>query len=261
MLRALFSGRTGMTGQQLQLDTIANNLANVNTAGFKKSRAQFEDLYYQEIKAMGSQTPDGGRVPAGIQVGLGVEPTSVQKIFTQGSLTETGNDLDWAISGNGFYKVIHNGENYYTRAGSFSLDANGDVVTQNGDRLQPQITVPQGTVSMRIDNNGLFTALDAQQKVLATVQLTMDSFINPSGLRSSGANLFQETEASGAPVEANPGTQGLGTIQQRFTEVSNVDVTEELVNMIITQRAYEVNSKTIQTADQMLQVANGLVVR
>ena len=259
MIRSLFSGRTGMTGQQLQLDTIANNLANVNTAGFKKSRTQFEDLYYQEIRAMGTETADGGRVPSGIQVGLGVRPTSVQKIFTQGSIVETGNDLDWAIEGNGFYKIVRDGQDYFTRAGAFSLNAEGNVVTQNGDRLQPEFTVPQGTISLGINNNGLLTAKDAQQQVLATVQITLHSFINPGGLRSSGANLFQETPASGAPTEANPGNDGLGTIQQRFSEVSNVDVTEELVNMIITQRAYEVNSKSVQTADKLLEVANTLV--
>ncbi|MFA6282809.1 MAG: flagellar basal-body rod protein FlgG [Desulfurivibrionaceae bacterium] len=259
MIRSLFSGRTGMTGQQLQLDTIANNLANVNTAGFKKSRAQFEDLYYQELRAMGTETADGTRVPAGIQVGLGVRPTSVQKIFTQGSLTETGNDLDFAIEGTGFFKVVRDGEDYFTRAGAFSLDADGNVVTQNGDRLQPEFTVPQGTTSIAINNNGLLTAKDAQQQVLATVQLTLHSFVNPGGLRSIGSNLFLETEASGAPTEANPGTDGMGTIQQRFIEVSNVDVTEELVNMIITQRAYEVNSKSVTTADKLLEVANTLV--
>ena len=259
MIRALFSGRTGMTGQQLQLDTIANNLANVNTAGFKKSRAQFEDLYYQEIRSMGTETADGGRVPSGIQVGLGVRPTSVQKIFTQGSLTETGNDMDWAIEGAGFFKVLRDGQDYYTRSGAFTLDSNGNVVTQNGDRLQPEFTVPQGTTSIAIDNNGLLTAKDAQQQVVGTAQITLQSFINPGGLRSLGANLFQKTLASGDPAEANPGQEGLGTIQQRFIEVSNVDVTEELVNMIITQRAYEVNSKAVTTADKLLEVANTLV--
>ena len=259
MIRALFSGRSGMTGQQLQLDTIANNLANVNTAGFKKSRAQFEDLFYQEIRAMGTETADGNRVPTGIQVGLGVRPTSVQKIFTQGSLTETGNDLDWAIEGRGFFKVLRDGQDYFTRAGAFSLDGDGNVVTQNGDRLQPEITVPPEAVSIGINSNGLLTAKDAQQNEILTVQITLHSFINPGGLRSYGANLFQETLASGAPTEANPGVDGLGTIQQRFMEVSNVDVTEELVNMIITQRAYEVNSKAVTTADKLLEVANTLV--
>ncbi|HCC54028.1 MAG TPA: flagellar basal-body rod protein FlgG [Desulfobulbaceae bacterium] len=259
MIRSLFSGRTGMTGQQLQLDTIANNLANVNTAGFKKSRTQFEDLYYQEIRAMGTQTADGGRVPSGIQVGLGVRPTSVQKIFTQGSVVETGNDLDLAIEGGGFFKVVRDGLDYFTRAGAFSLDADGNMVTQNGDRLQPEFTVPAGAVKIDVNSSGLITAKDAQQQVLATVQLTLTNFINPGGLRSTGSNLFQETTASGTPIEANPGSEGMGTIQQRFSEVSNVDVTEELVNMIITQRAYEVNSKSVTTADKLLEVANTLV--
>jgi len=259
MIRSLFSGRTGMTGQQLQLDTIANNLANVNTSGFKKSRAQFEDIYYQELRAMGTETVDGGRVPAGIQVGLGVRPTSVQKIFTQGSLIETGNELDFAIEGAGFFKVVRDGQDYFTRAGTFSLDADGNIVTQNGDRLQPEFTVPQGTTTISLGNTGLLTAKDAQQQVLATAQLTLHSFINSGGLRSVGSNLFIETDASGAPTEANPGSEGMGTVLQRFSEVSNVDVTEELVNMIITQRAYEVNSKSVQTADKLLEVANTLV--
>ncbi|MFZ5775711.1 MAG: flagellar basal-body rod protein FlgG [Thermodesulfobacteriota bacterium] len=259
MIRSLFSGRTGMNAQQLQLDTIANNLANANTAGFKKSRAQFEDLYYQELRAMGTETADGGQIPSGIQVGLGVRPTSVQKIFTQGSLTETGNELDWAIEGTGFFRVVRNGEEYYTRSGAFTQDADGYIVTQNGDRLQPEFAVPAGTTSIAIDHNGLLTARDAQQQVLGTVQITLNSFINPGGLRSLGSNLFQETVASGAPTEANPGTEGMGTLVQRFVEVSNVDVTEEMVNMIITQRAYEVNSKSVQTADKLLEVANTLV--
>ncbi|HIJ78608.1 MAG: flagellar basal-body rod protein FlgG [Desulfobulbaceae bacterium] len=258
MIRSLFSGRTGMTGQQLQLDTIANNLANVNTSGFKKSRAQFEDLYYQELRAMGTETTGGSQVPSGIQIGLGVRPTSVQKIFTQGSLTETGNELDWAIEGDGFFKINHNGEDYYTRAGAFTLDADGYIVNQNGDRVQPEFAVPEGTQVISINQNGLLSAKDSEQQILASTQVTLHKFINPGGLRSVGGNLFKETDASGAPNEANPGTNGLGTISQRFMEVSNVDVTEELVNMIITQRAYEVNSKSVQTADKLLEVANTL---
>lgn len=258
MMRGLFTGKTGMTGQQLQLDTIANNLANVNTSGFKKSRIQFEDLFYQEIKAVGTETVDGGQVPAGIQVGLGAVPTSVQKIFTQGSLTETGNELDWAIEGNGFFQVIEDGEEFYTRAGVFTLDGDGFIVTQNGARLQPEFSVPPEAVSITIDSNGMLSAKDADQQIIANVQLTLHSFVNPGGLRSVGSNLFRETEASGAPTEANPGTDGLGTIVQRFIEISNVDVTEELVNLIITQRAFEVNSQTVDTADQMLEVANSL---
>lgn len=259
MIRSLYSGRTGMTGQQLQLDTIANNLANVNTAGFKKSRAQFEDIYYQEIRAMGTETADGGMVPSGIQVGLGVRPTSVQKIFTQGSLSETGNELDWAIEGNGFFQIIRDGEEYYTRSGAFTLDANGFIVTQNGDRLQPEFAVPQGTVIISVNANGILTAKDAQQQILSTAQVTLHNFVNPGGLRSVGSNLFRETEASGPAMEANPGSEGAGTIMPRYMEVSNVDVTEELVNLIITQRAFEVNSKSVQTADKLLEVANTLV--
>ncbi len=258
MIRALYSGRTGMSGQQLQLDTISNNLANVNTAGFKKSRAQFEDLYYQEIRAMGVETADGGRVPGGIQVGLGVLPTSVQKIFTQGSLTETGNDLDIAIEGRGFFQVMRNGEEFYTRAGAFSRDQDGFIVTQNGERLQPEFALPPEAISINIDRSGVIQAKDAAQQVVATAQLTLFDFINPGGLRAEGGNLFRPTDASGDPREADPGIDGLGTTLQRFIEVSNVDVTEELVNLIVTQRAYELNSKSIQTADQILEVANTL---
>lgn len=259
MIRALYSGRTGMTGQQLQLDTISNNLANVNTTGFKKSRTQFEDLFYQEIRAMGTQTVDGGQVPSGIQVGLGVQPTSVQKIFTQGSLSETGNDLDWAIEGRGFFQIIRNGEELYTRAGAFTRDADGFIVTQNGDRLQPEFAIPPEAVTVTIGPSGLLEAKDAAQQVVGSAQVTLYDFVNPGGLRAEGANLFKRTEASGEAREANPGTEGLGLILQRFTEVSNVDVTEELVNLIITQRAFEVNSKTVQTADQLLEISNNLV--
>ncbi len=258
MMRGLFTGKTGMTGQQLQLDTISNNLANVNTAGFKKSRIQFEDLFYQEIKAVGTETVDGGQIPAGIQVGLGVIPTSVQKIFTQGSLTETGNELDWAIEGRGFFQIIQNGEEFYTRAGVFTLDADGFIVTQNGGRLQPEFSVPQEAVTISIDSNGMLSAKDANQQIVANVQLTLHTFVNPGGLKAEGANLFRETDASGPPTESNPGSDGAGTILQRFLEISNVDVTEELVNLIITQRAFEVNSQTVNTADQMLEVANSL---
>lgn len=259
MLRSLYSARTGMIGQQIQLDTISNNLANVNTAGFKKSRAQFEDLFYQQLRAAGTETTGGGKVPGGIQIGLGVRPTSVQKIFTQGSFTETGNELDWAIEGNGFFQVMHNEEEAYTRAGTFSRDGDGFIVTQNGDRLQPEFSIPTGTTSIAVDSNGLLTAFDANQLILATSQLTIHDFINPGGLKALGGNLFSETEASGTPTSANPGDSGMGTIAQRFLETSNVDITEELVNMIITQRAFEVNSKAVQTADRLLEIGNTLV--
>ncbi|MBU0729633.1 MAG: flagellar basal-body rod protein FlgG [Proteobacteria bacterium] len=259
MIRALYSARTGMIGQQLQLDTIANNLANVNTAGFKKSRTQFEDLFYQTIRDVGVETTGGGQVPTGIQVGMGSRPTAIQKIFTQGDYVETGNDLDWAIEGQGFFQILRNGEEFYTRAGQFKRDGNGYLVTANGDRLQPEFAVPAGTVALSIDAGGMLTAKDGAQQTLATTQVTLHGFINPAGLKSMGGNLYAETEASGAPTEANPGTGGIGTIAQRFMETSNVDVTEEMVNLITTQRAYEVNSKTIQTADRLLEISNTLI--
>ncbi len=258
MIRALYSARTGMNGQQTQLDVIANNLANVNTGGFKKSRTQFEDLFYQSLRSVGAETVGGGVVPTGVQIGLGTRVTSVQKLFTQGQFTETGNDLDMAIEGDGFFKIIRDGEEYYTRAGSFKRDANGYIVTSNGDRLQPEFAIPDGTTDLAIDSSGLLTAKDNAQQALGSVQLTIHRFINPAGLRSVGGNLYMETEASGAATEANPGSNGVGSLAQHFLETSNVDITEEMVNLIITQRAYEVNSKAITTADQLLEIANTL---
>lgn len=259
MIRSLYSARTGMNGQQMQLDAISNNLANVNTAGFKKSRVQFEDLFYQTIRAAGVDTAGGGQVPTGIQVGMGVRPTSVAKIFTQGDYSETGNDLDWAIEGQGFFQIMRNGQEYYTRAGSFSRDSEGYIVTGNGDRLQPEFAIPQGTTTLALDGSGNLQAIDNQQNILASTQITLHDFINPGGLKAVGENLFMETEASGAAVEGTPGVDGMGRLSQHYIETSNVNVTEELVNMIITQRAYEVNSKAVQTSDRLLEIANGLI--
>jgi flagellar basal-body rod protein FlgG len=258
MIRALYSASTGMNGQQTQLDVISNNLANVNTGGFKKSRAQFEDLFYQSLRAVGTETVGGGRVPTGVQVGLGTRVTSVQKLFTEGSFTQTNNDLDLAIEGKGFFKILKDGNEYYTRAGSFKRDADGYIVTSNGDRLQPEFAIPDGTTDLGIDASGLLTAKDSAQQTLGSVQLTVNRFVNPAGLKSVGGNLYQETEASGTPTEANPGSNGVGTIAQHFLETSNVDITEEMVNLIITQRAYEVNSKAITTADSIMGIANAL---
>ena len=248
-----------MNAQELQLNVISNNLANVNTGGFKKSRTQFEDLFYQTLRSVGAETVDGGQVPTGIQVGLGVRPTSVQKIFTQGDYIETGNELDWAIEGDGFFNILRDGEDYYTRAGSFKLDSDGYIVTSNGDRLQPEFSVPDETTEIAIDSGGLLNALDAQQQIIASTQITLTTFINPAGLKAKGGNLFQPTEASGDPIDADPGVDGTGTIAQYFLETSNVNVTEEMVNLIITQRAFESNSKGITTADQLLEIANNLV--
>lgn len=258
MIRALHSARTGMNGQQTQLDVISNNLANVNTGGFKKSRAQFEDLFYQSLRSVGAETVAGGMVPTGVQVGLGTRVTSVQKIFTQGSFTETGNDLDLSIQGDGFFQIIRDGNTYYTRDGSFKRDAEGYIVTANGDRLQPEFAIPANTTSLNIDASGMLVAQDQSQQTLGSVQLTLHNFINPAGLKSVGGNLYVETDASGAPTEANPGSTGTGTLSQHFLETSNVNVTEEMVNLIVTQRAFEVNSKAITTADQLLEIANTL---
>jgi len=258
MIRALYTARTGMNGQQTQLDVISNNLANVNTGGFKKSRTQFEDLFYQSIRSAGAETVAGSMVPTGVQVGLGAKVTAVQKIFTEGSLTETGNDLDIAIEGDGFFKIIRDGNPYYTRDGSFKRSADGYIVTANGDRLQPEFAIPAGTTAISIDKNGLLVAQDQNQQTLGTVQITLQNFINPAGLTSVGGNLYLETDASGPPTEANPGSNGIGTLAQHFLETSNVNVTEEMVNLIVTQRAFETNSKAITTADQLLEIANSL---
>ena len=258
MIRALYSARTGLAAQQLQLDTVSNNLANVNTAGFKKARIQFEDLYYQTLRDAGVETAGGSQIPVGIQVGLGVRPAAVERLYTQGDLIQTGNELDWAIQGRGFFQVVRDGQEYYTRAGNFSNDSDGFIVTQNGDRLQPEFAIPADAVSVAIDSSGLLTALDENNNTLATAQVTLFDFINPAGLKAAGSNLFQVTDASGDPKEANPGTDGLGTIAQRFLETSNVDVAEEIVNLIITQRAFETNSRAITTADALLEIANNM---
>ncbi|QJA06564.1 flagellar basal-body rod protein FlgG [Thermosulfurimonas marina] len=258
MIRGLWSAATGMQGQQLQLDTIANNLANVNTPGFKKSRVDFEDLFYQKLKMAGAQTAEGTQVPVGMEIGLGVRPVAIHKLFTQGEYQQTNQELDWAIEGRGFFKVLVNGEELYTRAGNFKIDRDGYIVTANGARLQPEFVVPTGTVRIEVTPDGMISALDANGNVLAQTQLLIYDFPNPAGLDAIGRNLYRATDAAGDPIEGNPGSQGLGTIAQGYLEMSNVDVVEEMVKMIITQRAYEANSKGILTADQMLELANNL---
>lgn len=258
MIRGLWSAATGMQAQQLQLDTIANNLANVNTPGFKKSRVDFEDLFYQKLKMAGAVTAEGTQVPVGMEIGLGVRPVAIHKLFTQGEYQQTNQELDWAIEGRGFFKVLVNGEELYTRAGNFKIDRDGYIVTPNGARLQPEFVVPTGTVRIEVTPDGMITALDANGNTLAQTQLLIYDFPNPAGLDAIGRNLYRATDAAGDPIEGNPGTQGLGTIAQGYLEMSNVDVVEEMVKMIITQRAYEANSKGILTADQMLELANNL---
>ena len=254
-MRSLWSAATGMIAQQLNIDTISNNLAIVNTIGFKKSRAEFEDLIYQTHKIAGSITQGDVRVPTGIQVGMGVRPTTVHKFFSQGDYQNTSNPLDMAIEGEGFFQVQVGDEVAYTRAGAFKLNQDGTVVSANGYVLQPEFTVPAETKHISITEGGTITALDANGEELATADIHLYTFINPAGLEARGKNLYTPTEASGEAVEGEPGVDNTGTIAQGFLEMSNVEVVEEMVGMIVGQRAYEVNSKAIQTSDQMLQIA------
>ena len=258
MIRSLWTGASGMNSMQFNMDVIANNLANANTSGYKRSRASFEDLIYQTTRLPGAQNADGTQLPTGMQVGMGSRPAAVQRIFTQGDYVSTGNELDLAIEGKGMFKILSNGQEYYTRDGSFKTDRDGYIVTSNGDRLQPEFAIPQGTTDITVDPYGLLTASDAEGNPLGQVQLTLYTFVNPAGLAAKGRNLFEQTEASGDPIEGNPGTDSIGTIAQGFLEMSNVDAVKEMVDMIVTQRTYELNSKTVQTSDEMMGIAANL---
>jgi flagellar basal-body rod protein FlgG len=258
MLRGMWSGASGMSAQRLTIDVIANNLANVNTVGFKKSRTDFQDLMYQTISQAGSRTSTGGQVPVGIQIGMGTMPVGVHKIFMQGEFNETKNELDLAVEGRGFYKVISNEEELYTRAGNFKLDADRNIVTTNGDKLQPEMTIPANTVNIDIDVDGTVTVFDPEGTGTSLGAIELYSFPNPAGLFSRGHNLYRATDASGEAVSGTPGSDGLGTIIQGFIEISNVDVVQEMVQMIMAQRAYEMNSKVIKTADNMMSIVNSI---
>lgn len=258
MIRSLWSAATGMHAQQMLTDVTANNLANSSTTGFKKSRANFEDLMYKTMQIAGQTTPGGGQVPTGIQVGMGVKPTSVQKLFSQGDYIQTDNQLDMAIQGKGFFRVTHGDEDLYTRAGNFTLDSEGFLTTPSGDRLQPEISLPLETVTVTLQDNGTLTAYGQAEDILATENILISTFINPAGLFAVGNNLFRPTEGSGAATELTPGEEGAGTVVNNFLEGSNVSVVEEMVALISGQRTYEANSKSIQTADSMLSTANGL---
>lgn len=257
MMRALFTAASGMEAQQFNMDTISNNLANVNTTGFRRNEARFQDLVYQQMRAPG--TPVGASVvPVGQEVGLGVKVGSSEKIFTQGNLTQTGNPLDIAIEGDGFFQVtMPDGTTAYTRDGSFKQDANGAMVTADGYFLQPQITIPQNAQQVSIGQDGTVTALvpgSTQPQQLGQIQLAR--FVNPAGLSPLGGhNLYTQTGASGTPVVAQPGLNGTGSLQNGYLENSNVQVVQEIVNMIVAQRAFEANSKAITAADQMLNTA------
>jgi flagellar basal-body rod protein FlgG len=258
MIRALFTAATGMSAQQLDQDVVANNLANVNTVGFKKSRADFLDLMYQITNKSGAQTTQGNQLPVGIEIGMGVKPMSTQKIFTQGDFQQTGNQFDLAIEQNGFFQFDNNGTTLYSRAGSLKINKEGALVNSEGLKLVPAITIPQGTVSFTIDAGGTWTAADSNGLSLGTGRLQLANFINPAGLTSIGRNLYEKTDSSGDAVVGNPGDTGFGTISQHYLEMSNVSVVDEMVRMIVGQRAYEINSKAIQTADNMLSIINNL---
>jgi len=255
MMRSLWVSKSGMEAQQTQLDHISHNLANSSTNGYKQSHAVFEDLMYQNLRQSGANTSEQTQLPTGLQVGLGVRPVATSRQFSQGNLQQTSNNLDLAIQGKGFFQItMPDGTTGYTRDGSFQLDAQGQIVTNNGYVLQPGITVPPTASGVTIGNDGTVTALLPGQVTPQSLgQIQLADFVNPSGLDPKGQNLFTETVASGAPQTATPTTSGLGSLSQGFVETSNVNVVEELVTMIQTQRAYELNSKAIQTSDQMLQ--------
>jgi flagellar basal-body rod protein FlgG len=261
MQRAVWSAASGMQAQQLQIDTIANNLANVNTAGFKRSRAEFQDLLYQTVTAPGARSSSTTRSPAGIQLGLGSKPSSVKKIFSQGDLKTTGNPLDLAIEGAGFFKVLRpDGTTAYTRDGALTADADGQLVNAEGYPLDPPVTIPPDALTVSVGRDGTVSVTQPWQSTTTEVgQLELANFVNPTGLLSLGGNLFQPTEASGDAVDGTPGLDGLGLLSQGYLEISNVSVVTELVDMIAAQRAYELNSRTIRAADDMMAQVNQIV--
>ncbi len=254
MIRSLWIAKTGLDAQQTNLDVISNNLANVSTNGFKRARAVFEDLLYQTMRQPGAASSQQTQIPSGLMIGTGVRPISTERIFTQGNLQKTDNPLDIAINGNGFFQIqMPDGTLAYTRDGAFQRDSAGQVVTSNGYPLSPAITIPANALTVSISRDGLvsYTQVGTTASTqVGTIQLA--SFVNNGGLQSVGENLFLETASSGTPTPNTPGTNGVGVLNQAYVETSNVNVAEELVTMIQTQRAYELNSKAVQTSDAML---------
>ena len=250
MIRSLWIARTGLDAQQTNLDVIANNLANVSTNGFKRGRAVFEDLLYQTIRQSGAQSSQQTQIPSGLQLGTGVRPATTARIFTQGNLEQTGNVLDLAINGAGFFQItLPDGTIAYTRDGSFQKDNQGQMVNSSGYPLQPAITIPADAISVSISNDGVVSVVQPGNAI-GTIQVA--TFINNGGLQSIGGNLYLETASSGSPTPNTPGLNGAGVLNQYYVETSNVNVAEELVSMIQTQRAYELNSKVVSTSDAML---------
>lgn len=260
MIRALWTAASGMEAQQLNIDVIANNLANVNTVGFKRSRADFQDLLYQTLKLPGTSSSATSEVPTGEQIGLGVKPVAIQKLFLQGDYQQTQNDLDVAIEGDGFFQVLQpNGEIAYTRAGSFKKDSEGKIVTSDGYAVEPAVTIPTDSTAITIGSDGTVSVVQAGSTTSNIVgKIELAKFANSGGLNSIGRSLFLPTTSSGDAVTGTPGETGYGTLSQGYLEMSNVNVVDEMVNMIIAQRAYETNSKAIQAADDMLSQANNI---
>ena len=260
MIRSLWTAASGMQGQQKSIDVVANNLANVNTTGFKRSRADFQDLIYQNLKSTGSPATNTTQVPTGIQIGLGSRLAAVTKIFTAGDFTQTGNELDVAIEGDGFFPItLPDGTTGYSRAGAFKRDSTGQIVTSDGNPLSPSITIPSNATKINIGTDGTVSVQQADQTASTTVgNIQLATFSNPSGLSSQGKNIYLPTDASGTATTGAPGQNGTGTVSQGLLEMSNVNVAEEMVNMIVGQRAYEINSKAITASDEMLQTANNL---
>jgi flagellar basal-body rod protein FlgG len=261
MIRALYSAASGMSAQETNIDNIANNLANANTVGFKSRRAQFQDLMYQSMLQPGTASGQQTVVPTGMQLGLGTRAASNEVIFTQGAFTETDNPLDLVIQGKGFFQIqTPTGATAYTRSGNFQLDKNGNVVDANGNPLQPQITIPAQALTITIASDGTVSYTQPGQTASQTAgQIQLANFTNPGGLNSTGNGLFMPTDASGDPIVSTPGGQdGLGTLQQGYLEASNVSVVEEFVNMIVSQRAYEANTKVVKAADEMYQQVNNI---
>lgn len=255
MIRSLWISKTGLDSQQMQMDVIANNLSNVSSNGFKRSRAVFEDLLYQNIRQPGAQSSQQTQLPSGLQLGTGVRPVATERIFTQGNLQKTDNEKDVAINGQGFFQVLMpDGTTAYTRDGSFQVDNQGQLVTSSGYPIQPAITIPSNAQSLTISKDGVVSVtLPGSTATTQVGSLQLATFINNAGLQAKGENLYVETSASGNANTNTPGTNGAGFLTQGYVETSNVNVVEELVNMIQTQRAYEINSKAITTSDQMLQ--------
>ena len=260
MIRALWTASSGMQSQQVNMDVIANNLANVNSSGFKKSRADFQDILYQTNRVAGTST-NGGEVPTGVQIGLGSRVAAVQKVFTTGDFQQTENELDVAIEGPGFFQVsLPDGSDAFTRSGALKKDSTGRLVTSDGYPLIPEVVIPENTTSIAISESGrVEVMLDGENEATEVGNIQLVRFGNPGGLNSLGRNMYAETSTTGAPVTGTPGEDGFGTLTQGFLEGSNVNIMEEMVNMIAGQRAYEVNSKAIKTADEMLQMTSGLV--